>query len=208
MSLSRRILLLCSSVTLATLSGAFLSGCGQPVCVGPFKVTGPVNCYDQAATSGDASGNRLTVTVPNPQPVAESSTLTMTAAGGVAPYTFTLLSGLGTVTSAGVYTVPAGSGTVTFQVVDHALNRITVGASYQTVGSLTLTAPTPQPVLQGSTVSFVPNGGTGVYTYSVTSGGGSISPTGIYIVPSGSGTITVQVQDSVYNRATATITYQ
>lgn len=143
--------------------------------------------------------------------VATSGTVTLTAASGLAPYTFTILSGGGTIntlTSSGVstFTAPQYASTTVIQVTDANASTATLSLSITSVGSIQVT-PSSITLYQGDIFTFTAKGGSGSYSYALISGGGSMSGA-VYTAPSSTTTTaTVQVWDtSTGHTATAQVT--
>jgi hypothetical protein len=84
-------------------------------------------------------------------------------------------------------------------------------ANSVSTGGMLLTAPTSI-IAPGATLQFTASGGTPPYTYSLTTGIGSVDPNvGLYTAPTSVTTqtsVTVRAQDSVGDFATDTITIQ
>ena len=132
-------------------------------------------------------------------------TLALSGTGGHGPYTYSVVSGAGTVSaSTGLFTTPATAGSTVVQVADAngGTSQISIN-NYAALGvtppSLTVTAGA------GQTMQFSGTGGSGGYTYTLVSGPGTPSPTGIYTAVNTSGTATVQVTDSLGTSALATV---
>jgi hypothetical protein len=139
----------------------------------------------------------LTVTV------GVGTSTTFAAAGGRPPYTFTLLSGGGAVTGAGVYTAPSASGTASVRVTDNrgaTLDAaITINPALRiSPSSVTMTAGSSQ------TWSFVSADGVPPYTYTV-AGPGSVDNTGLYHAGAASGTATISARDAQGTVVTASV---
>ena len=145
--------------------------------------------------------------------VPASGAITFTASGGSAPYSYSMLSGLGTVNaSTGAYLASGTAGTEYVQVKDSrgATSKATVTV-VSTAGPLAIT-PATVSLDAGGTITFVASGGTPPYTFSISSAGSSPpapavgSSTGSYSAGSNPGTDTVKVTDSAAASATATVT--
>ena len=170
----------------------------------------------------DASGVTATATVQVGQPttalvisptnttVAPKALRSFTASGGVAPYTFTLLSNAsgGVVTPSGNYTAGTKGGVVdVIRLSDSAGNA--VNATVAVGPSITIAPAQPAAPPRGS-VSFSATGGSGgAYVWAITKNGsnGSIgASTGSYTAGSGASTVdTVQVTDSLGNKASVNV---
>ncbi|MCM2323523.1 MAG: hypothetical protein NDJ90_09705, partial [Oligoflexia bacterium] len=180
-------------------TGAFTA----PAATGPITVT---------VTDSQAHTATATVTVnpalsilPAAPTLAPSAGQTFTAAGGVPPYTFSLLSGLGSINSeTGAYTAYPSPGLATIRVRDGLGN--TADAAVTIVEPLSL-SPGTISLLKGSGIVFSARGGLDPYSYAVKTGQGSINnSTGAYIAPSVAGTATIEVTDSLGTKAESAVT--
>lgn len=144
---------------------------------------------------------------------ASSSSQIFTGSGGVAPYTYSIVNGsLNTCSvgpSTGVFTAPAPLGTCSVRATDQAGQ--TASAAITVVSTLAI-SPTVIALQAGHNKTFTATGGSGTYTYAITSGAQAgenltnSSNTGIYTSPSAAGTSTLQVSDGTGATATVTIT--
>ncbi|MCM2279940.1 MAG: hypothetical protein NDJ89_17845 [Oligoflexia bacterium] len=177
--------------------------------------------YTAPAASGnatvrvtDAKGNTADASItidpalaisPASKTLVRGTSHTFTASGGVAPLTFQVLSGGGTINaSSGAYSAPAAAGTATVRVRDSIGN--TSDAAITIVAPLSL-SPALISALKGSTVPFAAAGGVTPYAYSLVTGGGTIdSGSGIYTAPAGAGSATVRVTDTQGNTASSNVT--
>ncbi len=182
---------------------------------------GAVIAFALALLASSQALAQFTITLqPNTLPPATQGTFysqTITAVGGNAPYTFSLLSGslpAGlSISSAGVLSgTPTGSGSSTFQIqaTDSGGNDgfRTYNLNTGTSGSLTVNPASLPNGTQGTAYSQTvsASGGTGPYTFSISSGS---LPTGLSLssggaitgTPSASGafSFTVRANDSVGN---------
>lgn len=134
-----------------------------------------------------------------------NGSLTFAASGGVAPRTFSILSGAGTVnSSSGLYTAPATAGSAVVRVTDSLGN--TADSNINVTNSLGIT-PAAMTMAVNNTTQFSAVGGLAPFTYSILSGGGSInSSTGVFNAPATAGSVVVQVTDSLGSTANATVT--
>jgi alpha-tubulin suppressor-like RCC1 family protein len=138
--------------------------------------------------------------------VGSSSTFQFSAGGGVAPFSFSLQSGTGSVhPSTGLYTAPASTGSTVIKVTDSqgssATSNITI------TNQLTLT-PDNQILEDGTTITMMVAGGTPPYTFSKYTGVGLIhSSTGIFNAGVIAGTSVLRVTDAngMIDEATLTV---
>ncbi|MBL8784264.1 MAG: hypothetical protein JNJ59_05125, partial [Deltaproteobacteria bacterium] len=167
-----------------------------------FATTAVVRVKDAFGYTADA-----TVTVHPPLQISPSTTnlavngaITFTASGGIGAYTFTKVSGGGSLSGA-TYTAPATTGTAVVRVSDQSGN--------QSDATLTISAfallPTAPKIATNGQVTFSASGGTAPYTYAITSGLGTIA-NGVYTAPSSPGTATVRVTSQNGWTASTTVT--
>jgi hypothetical protein len=136
--------------------------------------------------------------------VTVDGTKKLTPLGGVAPYTYSVLSGGGSVSATGTYTAPNQSGNAVIQIKDARNNT---ALSNVLIGESLVISPLTKNVLNGESISFSATGGIPPYTYSVVGGVGSINPaTGAYVSPNLAAIETVRVEDSAGNRSDSTVT--
>ena len=142
---------------------------------------------------------------PTSQTVLVNSTVTLSASGGVTPYTFSIVSGTGSMNSTtGDYATPASNGSATVRVTDNVGNTAN---AIVTITSAMSISPASITLAVNNTTTFTVSGGTGPYTYSTVSGTGTInSSTGVYTAPASSGSATVRVTDSLSVTADASVT--
>lgn len=192
----------------SVVSGGGSIGSSSGAFTAPASIaTVVVRVTDDRGNTSDA-----TVTVNDPLTISPSTFVlavnnlrTFTAAGGVAPYTFSVQSGTGSVDpSTGVYTAPASSGSAVVRVTDNVGN--TADANVTINPALTI-SPTAPSVALSSTQAFTANGGVSPYTFSIFSGVGSVnSSTGLYTAPGSAGSAVVRVTDALGNIADANVT--
>ncbi|MDH5682405.1 MAG: hypothetical protein OEZ36_12520, partial [Spirochaetota bacterium] len=139
--------------------------------------------------------------------LATSSTYTFTAKGGKSPYTYSIISGTGTINSTtGLYTAPAAAETGIVQVTDAVGTIYTSVVTVSVVTGLSVN-PLAITVEKGDSVTFSAVGGTSPYTYSYVSGvGGTITSAGIYTAPGTTGSEIIRVTDSTGATSDTTIT--
>ncbi len=160
----------------------------------------------QAASSSSASTAPLTIK-PAIHGTLVGGTAYFSAAGGTSPYTFSVLSGGagGTINSStGTYTAPGSSGTDTIQVKD--ATGQTANATLTVVAAPPLAiSPSSLTLNPNDTYSFTATGGVPPYTYSLSSGSGSITSGGIYTAPATApASATIKVTDGVGATAVTT----
>lgn len=176
--------------------------------------TAPASVGSAIVQVADSEGQTATAVVaiavsgvlaisPLTQTVAVNATLSYSASGGTAPYSYAKISGTGTIDSTtGVYTAPAAAGSATIEVTD------SVGATATTtvtvVAALAISPAAPSLVVN-STQVFSASGGLAPYTYSLPAGSGSLV-SATYTAPSATGSATVRVTDSLGSSSDATIT--
>lgn len=187
---------------------------------GPVSLSG--NTITAQSVSGnatlrfeDALGNLSDVSVEVREPVSLSistsemstnSSQNLTASGGYPPYTFSIISGQGTVDpSSGLFTAPSVPGVSLVRATDsqgHASSSQTIN-----VYGSPLISPLSLSVAVGNSATFSASGGLPPYSYSLVSGTGSVgSTTGSYIAGLSAGTEIVRVTDSLGGTSEAIIT--
>jgi alpha-tubulin suppressor-like RCC1 family protein len=142
---------------------------------------------------------------PTTKTLAVNNTFTFTATGGIAPRTFTVASGTGTVnSSSGLYTAPAVAGVATVRVTDADGDTADCAV---TINAVLAISPTSKTLAVGNSFTFTASGGVAPYSFSVASGGGTIDDSsGFYTAPGTSGVATVRVTDSYGNTADSAVT--
>ncbi len=142
---------------------------------------------------------------PASQSLSLNQTQMFTSTGGVSPFTFSLVSGAGTVdANSGLYTAPASPGSATIRVTDSRGNSS--NASVNIYGALGI-SPTTLELAVNNIFTFSAAGGVGPYSFSVFSGTGVINAsTGVYTAPASSGVATIRVTDSLGATASASVT--
>ncbi len=136
-----------------------------------------------------------------------NGSVTFSSTGGTSPYTYSLVTGSGTINATtGAYTAPALAGTDTIRVTD------SVGATSDAVVSISDSSalaiyPSTLTLNANGTITFVATGGTSPYTFSIFSGSGTVNATtGLYTAPAAAGSDTVRVTDNVGATKDAVIT--
>lgn len=116
---------------------------------------------------------------------------------GLDPFTWSVVSGSGSIDVNGLYTAPAtGIGSA-------VIVRVTSAAGSHSDATMTLIsdlalAPNhaPETILKNTTRQFTASLGTAPYTYSLVSGIGSINGTGLYTAPNSIGNAVIRVTDA------------
>jgi PKD repeat protein len=179
---------------------------------GTGKYTAPSAAGSATVTITDSAGNSASATVtvnpalalsPASSIIAVNDVLALNATGGVAPYTFSIAAGGGSVNASGQYTASSSAGSATVQVTDSEGH---VATSAVTINSALALAPASATIAASDAVTFTASGGVPPYSYTVFSGGGTISGSGAYTAPSATGTAVVRVTDAVANSVSASIT--
>jgi hypothetical protein len=135
-----------------------------------------------------------------------NDTFTFSAGGGAGGYTYDKISGVGSITTGGLYTA-SQAGSAVIQVTDADLATDTANVTVETL-PLQIT-PTFVNVQFNAGYDFNASGGQPPYVFSILTGGDSGSivwDTGVYTAPATAGTVTVQVADSLPSTpSTATV---
>jgi alpha-tubulin suppressor-like RCC1 family protein len=165
-----------------------------------------VRVTDSIGATSDAfvTVNPALTLSPLSQVININDSLQFTASDGVPPYTFSILSGTGSIdSSSGLYTAPVSSGNAQIEVADSYGNTVTANIIITSPMNI---SPSSITLAVNNQTTFTVAGGTGPYTYSMVSGGGSINAsTGVYTAPAGSGSAVVRVTDSLGATSQASI---
>lgn len=152
--------------------------------------------------------------------VSMGASTQFSASGGVAPYSYINLSGLGYLNpDTGAYTAPATAASITVEAIDQdghtASATITVGSSTTTTGGSSLNvSASATSIVPGNTVTFTVTGGVAPYSYALYGGYGYLSVAGTSYVTStvytsstlDNGNVTLQVTDSDGNEVESIVT--
>lgn len=126
------------------------------------------------------------------------------AGGGVPPYTFSLLSGNGSVNpTTGVYIAPANPGNSVVRLQDSKGNFVDATI---TINPDVLISPIDPKVMVGNQINFLGSGGIPPFQYDIISGPGSIDVNGLYTANGGTGVAVIQVKDSKNTTKTTSVT--
>jgi len=173
----------------------------------PQTVT--VSVSDDADSTASAS---VTVETASPLSLSPSTvrllvnnTITFEAFGGVEPYSYTKVSGIGSIDPlTGVYTASSSADSATVQVTDSDSPPATKQSTVQVFEPLEIN-PRVVTVTAGRSYDFSAGGGIPPYLYGVVSGDGSFSGN-TYTAGLTPGTAVVRVSDSIGNQDQATVT--
>ncbi|MEK6704521.1 MAG: hypothetical protein AABZ06_01910 [Bdellovibrionota bacterium] len=142
---------------------------------------------------------------PSTKTLAVNNSFVFSAAGGVTPYSYSIQSGGGSINaSTGSYTAPSSPGSAVVKVTDSLGNISTASV---TINPALAISPTSKAIVINTSHTFSASGGVSPYSYSITSGGGTInSSTGSYTAPGSTGAAIVSVTDSIGNISNAAVT--
>ncbi len=157
-----------------------------------------------APSLGSVIGSSVAIS-PETATMVVSTTKSYSASGGTSPYTYSILSGPGSIDSAtGVYTAAATSGSAIIRVTDSI--GITADAIITVVAQLQI-SPTSVTIVPSSSVQLTVSGGVAPISYAIMSGSGSVgTSTGNYTASVTEGPVVVRATDSMGNTSDATIT--
>jgi hypothetical protein len=196
----------------APYSFSVVSGTGSVGPDGTYTTPGAAGSADVRVSDAGGAHADATVTIDSalgfssgPTTVDGGLTLALSGMGGQGPYTYSVVSGAGKVNaSTGLFTAPSTAGSTVVQVTD-----ANGGASQLTINNYAVLGITPPSITvtagAGQTMQFSGSGGSGGYSYTLVSGPGTVSPSGLYTAANTSGTATVRVTDSLGTPAVATV---
>lgn len=165
-----------------------LSGCGNMTANLNSIFKGPVIQFPEAN---------------NPPHIVVGESHPLNPIGGVEPYAYTIVSGGGGFSGSSTFTAPSSPGVVVINVTDSAGNSSLL--TIQVVPTLVATA-SPSVIALNNTSTVVPQGGVAGYSFSVLSGGGVVSSSGVYEPQGFVGVATIRVQDSAGHITTTSVT--
>lgn len=116
-----------------------------------------------------------------------------TTAGGLAPYTYSVYAGAGTITNTGIYSSPATISTTVIRVTD--ANGIFVESSISVKKGPSISSSRSE-VAPLSQTQLSSTSGKAPFTFSIVSGSGTISPAGLYTAPSQASLDTIRCTDA------------
>jgi plastocyanin len=203
--------------------------------VGKGSINASTGLYSSGGSAGSATVTvedsaspthhvaTATVTINNPPPplalspssatIVVGGTRTFTASGGTPPYTFSKVSGVGSIeSSTGLYSAGTNAGSAVVQVADSKSRTLTAPITVK--DELGITPSATSVTINGEVTLFASGGVSPYATWSVSgSAGGSVDPTSgatvVYTAPGSTGIDTVTVTDSqtpTPNTADCTIT--
>jgi hypothetical protein len=125
--------------------------------------------------------------------IVGNGTIQLTVSGGIAPYAYSVSSGGGVISSAGLYTAPPTPGSAVLLVTDS--DGTTQNVSVTVIAPLVV-SPSAIVVLEDGNQQLTATGGVAPYTFSVATGSGTIDDTGNFSAPSSEEVDSILVQDS------------
>ena len=169
-----------------------------------FFFTACKGVTDGSAPSLSTDVGAMLVLSPSGSTITVGSTQNFSAAGGISPYSFSILSGPGAIDSVtGVYTASASAGSAIIRVTD---SIGVVDDEVVTIVANLHISPTSLTILPSASLQFSVTGGVPPITYSVISGLGTIdSATGNFTASSTQGAVTVRATDSVGHTSDSSI---
>ena len=135
--------------------------------------------------------------------VDSGTTTAQSATGGAPPYTYSVLTGGGSINASALFAAPAGPEMVMLKVTDS--KGATAQESITVNGPLLPTKPMAT-VGGGTTLLIGAAGGQGPFAYAVSSGGGSVDSSGHFAAPTTPGTSVVTITDALGATTIVTIT--
>lgn len=179
---------------------------------GSFTAPGTAQSVTVQVTDTLSNTSSATITVVNPLVISPASINlqtdqpnTFSATGGQTPYTYSILSGGGTIDPlTGDFIAPNSPDVVGVRVTD--------SLGFTSDAAVTVYAPiviSPATITLGpnNAITFTVTGGLGDITFSIFSGGGSIDPiSGDFVAPSSAGTVVVRATDTIGNFSSSTVT--
>ncbi|MDB6106708.1 MAG: hypothetical protein JWO52_6707 [Gammaproteobacteria bacterium] len=152
-------------------------------------------CIVVACGGGGESPAPAPLTLSAATSVDANTTRTVQASGGTSPYTYSVLSGGGSINStSGVFSAPSAAGTMVIQVRD--AQGKTAQQSLEVNPPLTA-IPSALTIGGGASQQINVMGGQGPFTYNIVSGDGTVNVSGLYTAPAKSGAAVVRVTDAL-----------
>ena len=168
--------------------------------------------YELRSILDGPQGKALSVS-PSATVVSANSSISFSAAGGVAPYHYAVVQGGGTIDPVtGLYAAPVSAGTAVIRVTDKTGKSVDAAITIQAAGTALAISPAAITISVGASITFVPIGGTPSpsYTFSIQASPGSVNPainaaTGFYTAGNTPGLDKVNLTDGV-STVTANVT--
>jgi len=139
------------------------------------------------------------------------ATLQINASGGEPPYSYTITSGLGSVSPSGLYTAPTtisgSTQTVIIAVNDQDPQTTSAYTTIQLVANSLGATYTPANPRKGDAVVIYASGGTPPYYFQILSGGGNML-NNVYQAPNNAETARINILDALNLQTTVTIQIQ
>lgn len=188
---------------LAVLATA-TTGCLQPVQIEGLEGIQFTNRSGSSASPSPSPSPAAVSISPTSLNLNTGASTSFAAAGGVPPYVFSLVSGMGTLSStSGSFTASFTAGAVVIRVTDSMAQS--ADATVNVTNTLSI-SPTFVSMVAWSTLPFSASGGTSPYAFSVQAGGGTIdSASGLYSPQNNLGTSTIQLTDADSSAASTTV---
>ncbi len=163
-----------------------------------------VRVTDSKGSTADAliTINQELALTPTTKKMNVSTSFQFSASGGNAPYTYSIVSGGGSINTTGVFTAPGVAGQTILRVSD---NHGVIANATVDVGNGPIISPTTKKMAVSKTFNFSVSSGTASLVWSVTQGGGSINGAGVFTSPATQGASTVRVTDALGYSSEATI---
>lgn len=184
---------------------SFALGCGAPEAPSSDR-----NALTNGGTVVSTGGSTTFTLSPGYSRVAPGAAIQFLAAGGVGPFSYSIVSGGGSINpSTGDFVAASAIGVSQVRVLD-AMGNV---ATAQVEVALTVTlSPITQSIQVGQTLTLTASGGQAPYNFNIESGAGTLGSVGAYSTifnaSSTTGVTVIRATDSLGNSATSRITVQ